>query len=115
MKLLTSSDRFRSLTVNGVVCITLDRSTKAPFDVSNVDTNQDENSKSESDEDDVKEQLKENSVAQQQKKQKTLHWLSNSRFEIERWQRGCPLFDHKAKQTDMHFLPECARLGKNSR
>lgn len=112
VKLLTSSDRFRSLTVNGVVCITLDRSTKAPLHDRNVDANQDENSKSESDEDDVKEQMKEsNVVQQQQKKPKTFHWLSNSRFEIERWQRGCPLFDHKAKQTDMHFLPECARLG----
>jgi len=30
---------------------------------------------------------------------------------MERWQRGCPLFDYSAKQTDMYFLPECARLG----
>ena len=40
-----------------------------------------------------------------------MHWLSNSRFEIERWQRGCPLFDQLARKTDMVFLPECAKLG----
>jgi len=101
LKLLTRTDRFRSLTVHGNKTITLERSSKHHSVGDSPETAEPRSDEPAQEVPEFKPKQSSSSV----------HWLSNSCFDAERWQRGCPLFDHKARQTDMVFLPECARIG----